>query len=72
MCQLGEQDVDGIVRLNTDFLICIKYIVLRPNMGKMTTKFNFVQLLRNRCAEWYVICRDNIGFDVVVQHAPHF
>jgi hypothetical protein len=24
MCQLGEQDENGVIRLNIDFLICIK------------------------------------------------
>jgi hypothetical protein len=41
ICQLGEQDENGIVRSNIDFLICSKSIVLWPNLGKMTTKFRF-------------------------------
>jgi hypothetical protein len=36
---LGEQDENGIVRLNIDLLICIKSIVLWPNLGKMMAKF---------------------------------
>jgi hypothetical protein len=39
--QLGEQDENGIVRLNIDFFICIKYIVLWPNLGKIMKKFRF-------------------------------
>jgi hypothetical protein len=69
---LGEQDENGIVRLNIDFLICIKYIVLWPNLGKMKTIFVSVQLLLNRWAVWYAIFRDERGYDVVVQHASHF
>jgi hypothetical protein len=38
---LGEQDENGIVHLNIDFLIWIKSIVLWPNLGKMMTKFRF-------------------------------
>jgi hypothetical protein len=64
ICQLGEQDENGIVRLNIDFLICIKYIFLWQN-------FVSAQLLRNRWAEWYAIFRDDRGYDVVVQHASH-
>jgi hypothetical protein len=37
----AKLDENGIVRLNIDFLICIKSIVLWPNLGKMTTKFRF-------------------------------
>jgi hypothetical protein len=38
---VGEQDENGIVRLNIDFLICIKSIVLWPNLGKIMKKFRF-------------------------------
>jgi hypothetical protein len=69
---LGEQDENGIVRLNIDFLICIKYIVLWLNLGKMTTNFISAQLLRNRWVEWYEIFGDDRGYDVVVQHASYF
>jgi hypothetical protein len=72
MSQLGEQDENGIVRLNIDFLICIKSIALWPNLGKITTNFVSAQLLRNRWAEWCVIFRYDRGYDVVVQHASHF
>jgi hypothetical protein len=67
---LGEKDENGIVRLNIYFLICIKYIVLWPNLGQIPK--NSAQLLRNRWAEWYAIFRDDRGYDVVVQHASHF
>jgi hypothetical protein len=40
------------VRLNIDFIICIKSIVFWLNLGKMTTNFISAWLLRNRSAEW--------------------
>jgi hypothetical protein len=61
---LGEQGENGIVRLNIDFRICIKYIVL--------WHFVSAQLLCNRWAEWYAIFRDDRGYDVDVQHASYF
>jgi hypothetical protein len=62
-CQLCEQDENGIICLNIDFLICIKSIVLWPNLGKMTTNLVSAQLLRNRWAEWCVIFRYDRGYD---------
>jgi hypothetical protein len=41
ICLLGEQVENGIVRLNIDFLNCIKSIVLWQYLGKSTTKFRF-------------------------------
>jgi hypothetical protein len=69
---LGELDENAIARLNIDFHICIKYIVLWPNLGKITTNFVSAQLIRNHWAEWFVIFRYDRGYDVVVQHASHF
>jgi hypothetical protein len=57
LCIIPEQDEKGIVRLNIDFLICIKSIVLWPNLRKMTTNFDSAQLFRNRWAEWCIIFR---------------
>ena len=63
--QLGEMNEDDIVDLNTDFLICIKSIVLWSNLPKIMTNLVSVQLLRNRWAEWDVVFRDGLIEDMM-------
>jgi hypothetical protein len=67
---LGEQDENGIVRLNIDFLICInQFLFYGQILGKMTTKCCFRATPPGPNG---VIFRYDRGYDVVVQQASPF